>query len=91
MYNVHMKRFTVSEARARFGDVLDAAEEGGEVVIERRGVRFLVQAETPPARVTKRASLIEYLDPSIEAGDWTWEYVRGGLRFRPRRRIRRRR
>jgi antitoxin (DNA-binding transcriptional repressor) of toxin-antitoxin stability system len=85
-----MQRFTVSEARARFGDVLDAAEQGREVVIERRGVRFLVQAETRPARATKRASLIEHLDPAVEAGDWTWEHRGDGLRFKSTRHIRRR-
>lgn len=80
-----MQRLTVSEARARFGDVLDAAEEGREVVIERRGVRFIVRAEKTRAPVAKRASLIVDLDPAVEAGDWTWEHGREGLRFAPKR------
>ena len=40
---VHTKGFTVAEARARFGDLLDSAEESEQVVIERHGVHFVLQ------------------------------------------------
>jgi antitoxin (DNA-binding transcriptional repressor) of toxin-antitoxin stability system len=83
-----MKRFTVADARARFGDVLDAAEQGKDVVIERRGVRFTVQAGTRSKPAVRRRSLIAGLDPALEAGDWGWTWTRQGVQFRrkPRRR-----
>jgi prevent-host-death family protein len=40
-----MKHLKVAEARARFGEILDEAEKGAPVVIERRGVRFRLVAE----------------------------------------------
>ncbi len=43
MYNAHMKRYSVAGARARFSDLLDAAEQGQPAVIERRGVRFVLR------------------------------------------------
>jgi antitoxin (DNA-binding transcriptional repressor) of toxin-antitoxin stability system len=81
-----MKRYTASQARQRFADVLDAAEAGEPVVIVRRRVRFAVRAE-PPARVRRprrRGSLFEILDPVVERGQWTWTVGPAGLRFAPR-------
>ena len=40
VYTVHMKLLKVAEARARFGELLDHAEQGDDVFIERNGVRF---------------------------------------------------
>jgi antitoxin (DNA-binding transcriptional repressor) of toxin-antitoxin stability system len=80
-----MKRFTVAEARARFGDVLDEAEAGNPVRIERRGISYLVQREATGARRRARASRIEIQDPAVAAGDWTWTFDGRGLRFRARR------
>ena len=48
MYNGHMKRYSVAEARARFSDLLDAAEQGEPAVIERRGIRFVIRPEAQP-------------------------------------------
>jgi hypothetical protein len=85
MYNVHVKAYRVAEARARFGDLLNAAECGDTVIIERNGVRFNLQAEARvPAR--KSAALIDYVDPDVASGTWTWTHGPRGLRFRPRRR-----
>src|SRR5437870_2540283 len=48
MYNVHMKRYSVTDARQKIADLLNAAEAGETVVIE---LHFLVEV----ARVTLRA------------------------------------
>ena len=49
MYNVHTVKFLkVAEARARFGEILDQAEAGSPVLIERRGVRFRVVVDHSP-------------------------------------------
>ncbi len=79
-----MKGFTVGEARARFGDLLDQAEQGDAVVIERHGVRFVLRAE--PADVTfSGKKFFDWLDPAVEAGDWTWDLTATGMKFHARR------
>ncbi len=82
-----MKRYTTAQARQRLAEVLDAAERGQPVVIERRGVRFVVQTQrrrrqTPGGRM----SIIASLDPAVASGAWTWAWRSTGLRFERRRR-----
>ncbi|HVL70238.1 MAG TPA: type II toxin-antitoxin system prevent-host-death family antitoxin [Vicinamibacterales bacterium] len=75
-----MKHLKVAEARAQFGDLLDRAEAGLPVVIERRGIRFRIVVEDDRApRPAKR--LFEHVDESILEGGWTWSPGRGGLRL----------
>lgn len=81
MYNAHMKRYSVAEARARFSDLLDAAEQGQPAVIERRGVRFVIRPEGSPRR-GGRHKMIESVDPDIARGQWTWDWTAAGLEFR---------
>jgi prevent-host-death family protein len=83
-----MKRTTASGARQHLSELLDAAERGEQVVIERRGVQFVLvpQRRRPPR---KPRVLVEILDPAVESGQWTWEPGPGGLRFVPRDRRRR--
>jgi antitoxin (DNA-binding transcriptional repressor) of toxin-antitoxin stability system len=84
-----MKRFTAAQARQRFAELLDAAERGQPVLVERRGVRFIVRAEgTASSRIRRRKSLIASLDPAVAAGEWTWASAAQGLRFVSRRRRR---
>ena len=80
-----MKGFTVAEARARFGDLLDDAEQGRTVLIERRGVRFVLQAEPPASPRRSAAPLFEWLDPAVDDGQWRWDLTSRGATFRPRR------
>ena len=93
MYIVHMKRYNVAQARSNLSRLLDAAEAGDAVVIERRGTRFRLQTDRGNTRRTARRtaaprSMIEYLDPAVADGQWTWEWGTGGLRFVARRRRR---
>jgi hypothetical protein len=88
MYNVRVKRYSTAQARKHLADLLNAAEAGRPVLIERRGVRFLLQAES--ARSHRKGSrprmTIEIVDPVIAEGEWTWTWGRRGVRFaRPRR------
>ena len=81
-----MRRYTAAQARQHFSTVLDAAEAGEPVVIERRGVRFAVraeQAEKTPAR--RRRPVIEWMDPAVACGNWTWVWTSKGLRFSARK------
>jgi len=82
------KRFSVAEARQHLADVLDLAEKGAEVEIERRGVRYIVKADKPVARASRRrrAPRVEIADAAVEAGAWTWTMEAEGLRFQDTRR-----
>jgi hypothetical protein len=84
MYN-DMKHYKVSEARARFGDLLDEAERGDPVVIERHGVRFTLEAERPAGRQAFPDQIFASVDPDVMSGQWTWAATARGLRFRSRR------
>jgi hypothetical protein len=77
-----MKRYSVAEARARFSDLLDAAERGEPAVIERRGVRFVIRPEVSQRRGGGRQKMIEYVDPDVAKGQWTWEWGGAGLEFK---------
>lgn len=89
MYNVHtMKNLNVAEARARFGEILDEAEKGTPVFIERRGVRFRLVAEAEPRKVSQKPSLFANVDPAVMTGQWSWTAGPKGLRFSARRKAR---
>jgi len=86
MYAV--KRYTSSQVRERLSDVLDEVERGEEVVIERRGARFLLHADRsgrPKAR-RRGPPAIEILDPAVAKGEWTWTWKPAGLAFTKRAR-----
>ena len=86
MYSVHtMKPLKVAEARARFGEVLDEAERGVPVFIERRGVRFRVVVDAAPKAA--RASF-DFVDAEVLDGEWSWEHGKGGLTFKAQRKAR---
>jgi antitoxin (DNA-binding transcriptional repressor) of toxin-antitoxin stability system len=87
LYNVHsVKRYTVAQVRERLASALDEVERGVPVVIERRGVRYVISLQPRKARAARRPSITETLDPAIAAGQWTWTWTARGLRLkRPRR------
>lgn len=90
VYNVHtMKDLRVAEARARFGELLDEAEKGRPVSIERRGIRFRLIAESAGAsQRSKTTPLFEFVDASVADGQWSWKPGRKGLTFSARRKRR---
>ena len=78
-----MKRYTASKARAQLSSLLDAAENGEVVAIERGGVRFTLRSERRPLRQkSKRAPRLEAVDQMVLAGEWTWSSGVRGLRIR---------
>jgi len=80
-----MKRYTSSQLRSRLSEVLDAAERGEAVVVERHGTRFTLRAERAGVtRRRRRRPLFEFLDPAVAAGQWTWTWSSRGLQFKSR-------
>jgi len=75
----------VAEARARFGDLLDQAEQGATVIIERKGMRFTLEAQQRKPQGEPPDRFFEFVDPAVMSGNWTWTAGSRGLRFRPRR------
>ena len=72
--NVHMKRYTASELRARLSEALDEVARGGEVTVDRGKQTFRIVA-TPTGATTKarRVKLdFDLTDERILEG-WTWE------------------
>jgi antitoxin (DNA-binding transcriptional repressor) of toxin-antitoxin stability system len=83
MYNVHeMKRYTVAQVRERLASALDEVERGVPVVIERRGIQYVISVQSRKARSGRRQSIIETIDPAIAAGQWTWTWTSRGLRLK---------
>jgi prevent-host-death family protein len=80
-----MKRFMVREARAALTDLLDAAERGEPVVIERRGIVFTLSAAAARTRA-RRSPTIARVDRALAGGEWSWEWTPDGLVLDERRR-----
>lgn len=80
-----MEHLKVAEARARFGEILDEAERGAPVVIERRGIRFRLIADRQRPRKASKTALFDFVDPGVLTGQWTWKAGARGLAFSPRR------
>jgi prevent-host-death family protein len=83
-----MKHLKVAEARARFGEILDEAEKGVPIVIERRGVRFRVVAEADARTRVSGEKLFSAIHPAVMAGQWSWMAGPKGVRFAARRKRR---
>ncbi len=93
VYNVHAMTndLKVAEARARFGELLDEAEQGRPVFIERRGVRFRLAAEPVEASKPPKAPLFDYVHRDVAFGQWTWNPGARGLAFAGRQKARKKR
>lgn len=81
-----MKKYPVAVVRERLSEALDQAERGEPVLIVRRGVTYRLSVERPRPSRKSRSPRIEILDRAVEAGQWTWDWADGQVRFRPRKR-----
>lgn len=81
-----MKKYSVSMVRERLSEALDDADRGTPVLIERRGVTYELTVRKASSRKKKAAPQIEILDRAIVEGNWTWEWEKGDLQLRTRRR-----
>lgn len=80
-----MNRYSVGDARKQMAHVLDEAEKGQGVIIERKGVLFRLSLDAPkrPAHRAKPPQL-EILDAAVENGTWTWDMkAKGEIKFVP--------
>lgn len=81
-----MKRYSAASARQHLSEVLDEAESGQPVVIERRGVQFDVVARPKKkTRKIRHRKLFDWVDPVLLSGQWTWVWTKRGLEFRARK------
>jgi antitoxin (DNA-binding transcriptional repressor) of toxin-antitoxin stability system len=81
-----MRKMSAATARQHFSGLLDAAERGDRVVIERRGVQFELATRRPSRPGARHVSLVEAMDSAVERGAWTWRSDGHGLVFEARKR-----
>ncbi len=77
---------SATESRKRLFQLFDACDRGDNVRIVRRGTVYRLSLAAP--RKTRQAALvtIEWLDPAVERGQWTFEAApKGGLVFKSRK------
>ena len=86
MYTVHMPRFTVTEARKQLFRLLDSAEKGEEVILERRGTRFRLMLDPGPKSGDQSIAPLNVTDEEVLSGEWTWTAgAEGKLQFQARK------
>jgi len=85
MYNVHMRKYSVSMVRERLSEALDEADRGQPVFIERRGITYELTVRKAARRKKKATRQIDVLDRAIVEGNWTWDWEKGDLQLRTRR------
>ncbi|MFN7959859.1 MAG: hypothetical protein U0002_01175 [Thermoanaerobaculia bacterium] len=64
-----MTKVSAQQASSYLLDLLDAVEQGEEVVVERAGREFRLSLVQHPAQ-TEPILIIE--DPDVLSGEWTW-------------------
>ncbi len=89
MYNVHVARFTVTEARKQLFRLLDSAEKGEEVILERKGTRFRLMLDPGPKSSDQSFACLDVTDEDVLSGEWTWTAgAEGQLQFQARKKAR---
>ncbi len=76
-----MKSYSAAQAREHMADILDAAEDGQTVLIDRRGVRFQLVAQPRKAAARVHRRILTIVDEAVDSGQWSWEGGKGALSF----------
>jgi antitoxin (DNA-binding transcriptional repressor) of toxin-antitoxin stability system len=77
---------SATESRKRLFQLFDAADRGDDVRIVRRGTVYRLSVAEPRKKAPKAAITLEWVDPAVEPGQWTFEpSSRGGVTFKPRK------
>lgn len=85
MYTVRME-ISATESRKRLFQLFDAADRGDDVRIVRRGTVYRLSVAGPRKKAPKAAITLEWVDPAVERGQWTFEPTsRGGVTFKPKK------
>lgn len=86
MYTVRME-ISATESRKRLFQLFDAADRGDDVRIVRRGTVYRLSVAGPRKKKASAAGVtLEWVDPAVERGQWTFESAsRGGVTFKARK------
>jgi hypothetical protein len=76
-----MKRYSEVAAAKQFSTLLDAAERGERVVIERRGAQFELHRLQAKRVSARRVPLVAFTDAAVESGQWAWRLKGAELQF----------
>lgn len=85
MYTVRME-ISATESRKRLFQLFDACDRGDEVRIVRRGTVYRLSVAGSRKRPSQASITLEWVDPAVERGQWTFESsARGGVAFKARK------
>ena len=85
MYTVRME-ISATESRKRLFQLFDACDRGEDVRIVRRGAVYRLSVAGPRKKAPKASVTLEWMDPAVERGQWTFESSsRGGVTFKARK------
>jgi len=85
MYTVHME-ISATESRKRLFQLFDACDRGEDVRIVRRGTSYRLSVAGPRKKPAKRSITLEWVDPVVERGQWTFEAsTKGSVAFKARK------
>ncbi len=85
MYTVRME-MSATESRKRLFQLFDACDRGDDVRIVRRGTVYRLSVAGPRKKPAKASITLEWVDPAVERGQWTFEASpRGGVAFKARK------
>lgn len=85
MYTVHME-ISATESRKRLFELFDACDRGDDVRIVRRGTTYRLSVAGPRKRPAKGSITVEWVDPAVERGQWTFEASsKGSVAFKARK------
>lgn len=85
MYTVRME-ISATESRKRLFHLFDACDRGDDVRIVRRGTVYRLSLASPRKRTPKASVTLEWVDPAVARGQWTFESSsRGGVTFKARK------
>lgn len=85
MYTVHME-ISATESRKRLFELFDACDRGDDVRIVRRGTTYRLSVAGPRKKPAKGSITVEWVDPAVERGQWTFEASsKGNVAFKARK------
>ena len=85
MYTVRME-ISATESRKRLFELFDACDRGDDVRIVRRGTTYRLSVAGPRKKPARTSITLEWVDPAVERGQWTFETSgKGSVGFKARK------
>jgi antitoxin (DNA-binding transcriptional repressor) of toxin-antitoxin stability system len=77
---------SATESRKRLFELFDACDRGDDVRIVRRGTTYRLTVAGARKKPAKGSITLEWVDPAVERGQWTFEAPnKGSVAFKARK------